>query len=150
MLDQQKWMETFTNSFTTMFQEEMNQNILLFHQLQMVQIQILSKLWIKNLKKQKILDQQKLTETSINSFIIMFQEETSQSTHQFHQLQMVQIQNLSKHWLKNLKKQKILDQQKLTETFTNSSITMFQEEMNLNTQLFHQLQMVQTQNLLKL
>ena len=140
----------YTNSCITMFQEEMKSNTHLYPLLQMVQTQNHSKLWLKKEKKQKILVLEKSTEMFTNSFTIMSQEEMSLNIQLSPQLQMVQIQNHSKLWLKNLKKQKILVLEKSTEMFTNSFTIMSQEEMSLNIQLYHQLQMDLIQNLLRL
>ena len=140
----------YTNSCITMFQEEMKSNTHLYLLLQMVQTQNHSKLWLKKEKKQKILVLEKSTEMFTNLFTIMSQEEMSLNIQLSPQLQMVQTQNHSKPWLKNLKKQKILDLEKSTEMFTNSFTIMSQEEMSLNIQLYHQLQMDLIQNLLRL
>ena len=150
MLDLLKWIKMSIDLFITMSQEEMRLNIHLFHQLLMDQIQNHSKHWLKNPKKLKTSDQKKWTEMYTNSFTTMSQEEMSPIILLFHQLQMDQIQNHSKHWLKNPKKLKTSDQKKWMVMFINSFTTMSQEETSLIIHLFHQLQMDQIQNHSKL
>ena len=110
-------------------------------QLTMDLIQSLIKLWLNKINQLKnaILVKKDVMQKFMDSLQILL-DLFQQRKVMFQIFQMDLTQKLTKHSLK------MLVQQKWTQMYTDSYITMSQEEMNLNTLQLHHFQMDQTQN----